>query len=680
MKWLAFLCLAIPFTLPAQSPRIQEDFSSNKRNWPTDESISIQDGRYRLATSEEGGEALVSFFMDPSRDFSISVDIDVKQAEGDAAIGLAWAVGSTDYNVFMISPVGEYIVASGDLSKLKGWKKSSAIRPAPAANQLKIENKAGTYSFLVNGQMLEQRKGIQFFGSYSGILVFSSLEAFVDNFLFDQVQEMNVAEEAEKFTRKENLGEGVNSQGDELGPIISTDGRTLYFARQNISENVGGINDSEDVWTSQWENGMWRTARNMGKAVNTPLSDNLIAISSDNNTMMFQTPEGMMARHRAQDSWSVPEKIKLPFVNESDHFVACLSADGKAMIVSARLKANVAYRSNVEENDLYVIYKNAQNEWAAPVNLGKVINTGGEETSPFLAADGKTLYFATNGRPGFGDQDIFVARRTGLGWTNWSQPQNLGPIVNSPSFDAYYTVPASGEHAYFVSYDGSRGGADLFRIPLHAEARPDAVVLVKGKVLNKDTNQPIGAAIIFEDLSTGQEMGEARSDPKTGMYQIILPFGKNYGFKAVVNGYYAMHDNLELQALGKYQEISRDLYLVPIVVGRTIKLNNVFFEAGTPVLKPESYPELDHLVELLNDNPGITIDLAGHTDNKGDIATLIKLSEDRVGTVRNYLITKGIGSQRITGKGYGAQFPVAPSDTEENSRLNRRVEFKITKM
>ncbi|MFN5170860.1 MAG: OmpA family protein [Cyclobacteriaceae bacterium] len=359
MKWLAFLCLAFPLTLPAQSPRIQEDFSSNKRNWPTDESISIQDGRYRLATSEEGGEPLVSFFMDQSRDFSISVDIDVKQAEGDAAIGLAWAVGSTDYNVFMISPVGEYVVASGDLSKLKGWKKSSAIRPAPAANQLKIENKAGTYSFLVNGQMLEQRKGIQFFGSYSGILVFSSLEAFADNFSFDQVQEMNVAEEAEKFTRKENLGEGVNSQGD---------------------------------------------------------------------------------------------------------------------------------------------------------------------------------------------------------------------------------------------------------------------------------------------------------------------------------GYYAMHDNLELQALGRYQEISRDLYLVPIVVGRTIKLNNVFFEAGTPVLKPESYPELDHLVELLNDNPGITIDLAGHTDNKGDIATLIKLSEDRVGTVRNYLITKGIDSQRITGKGYGAQFPVAPSDTEENSRLNRRVEFKITKM
>lgn len=680
MKWLVFACVAIPFLLPAQSKLIQEDFSSNKRNWPTDKFMALQDGRYLLTTSEEGAEAFVSFYVDPVRDFSLGIDIEVKQSEADAAIGLAWGVGSSDYNIFMISPEGEYIVASGDLSKLKGWKKSPAIRPVPALNQLRVESKGGTYSFLINGQVVDQRSGMQLFGSYSGILVFSSLEALVDDFYFDQVQQVRVAEDSEKFSRKENLGAGVNSEGDELGPIISTDGLTLYFARQHVADNVGGVNDSEDVWTSHWENGMWRTARNMGKAVNTPLSDNLVAISSDNNTMIFQTPEGMTARHRSMESWSAPEKIKLPFVNESDHFVACLSADGKAMIVSARLKANVAYNPRVEENDLYVIYKNAQNEWAAPVNLGKMVNTAGEETSPFLAADGKTLYFATNGRPGFGDQDIFVTKRNGLGWTNWTEPQNLGPAVNSPSFDAYYTVPASGEHAYFVTYDESRGGADLFRMALHAEARPDAVVLVKGKVLNKDTNQPIGAAIIFEDLSTGQEIGEARSDPKTGQYQIILPFGKNYGFKALVNGYYAMHDNLELQTLGKYQEIDRDLYLIPIIVGRTIKLNNVFFEAGTPVLKPESYPELDHLVELLNDNPGITIDLAGHTDNKGDVNTLLKLSEDRVATVRSYLIGKGINAQRISGKGYGAQFPVASSDTEENSRLNRRVEFKITKM
>ncbi|MFZ6013249.1 MAG: OmpA family protein, partial [Bacteroidota bacterium] len=221
--------------------------------------------------------------------------------------------------------------------------------------------------------------------------------------------------------------------------------------------------------------------------------------------------------------------------------------------------------------------------------------------------------------------------------------------------------------------------ADIFRIKLHEDVKPDPVILVKGFVLNNSTKRPLGATIHFENLVSGAEVGEARSDPKTGAYQIILPYGAHYGVRANLNGFYSVHQNLELQKNSKYNEIAQDLLMVPIEIGETVKLNNVFFEAGLPTLKAESYPELDRLVKILRDNPGISIELAGHTDNKGTADALMKLSEDRVVAVKTYIVDRGITESRIAGKGYGATRPVAPSDTEENSRLNRRVEFKITK-
>ncbi len=416
----------------------------------------------------------------------------------------------------------------------------------------------------------------------------------------------------------------------------------------------------------------------MGRSINTSLADNLVAVSSDNNSMIFESPDGLMIRHRAQTGWTLAEKMGFTFKNETDHVVACLSADGKAIIFSAKEKGNVAYDAKRDESDLYVAVKeNAK--WSAPLNLGKMINTAGEETSPFLSADGRTLYFATNGRPGFGDQDIFVSTRTGNGWTSWTEPENLGPAINTPFFDAYYTVPASSYYAYFVSYDHRYGEGDIFRIKLHAEARPQAVILVRGKVYHIRTKAPLAATIHFEDLKTGTEVGEARTDPKSGAFQIIMPFGLHYGLKAKADGYYAVHENLELLQASSYQEIERDLQMVPIEVGETVKLNNIFFEPGSPNLKTESYPELDHLISVLKDNPGISIELAGHTDNLGDEATLMKLSQERVASVKGYLVDKGIDINRIAGKGYGATQPLAPSNSEENRKLNRRVEFKITK-
>jgi outer membrane protein OmpA-like peptidoglycan-associated protein len=272
-----------------------------------------------------------------------------------------------------------------------------------------------------------------------------------------------------------------------------------------------------------------------------------------------------------------------------------------------------------------------------------------------------------------------MAKRVSDSWAQWSEPVNLGLGVNTAGFDAYYTLPASGEYGYMVSDVKSYGLADIVRFKLPKSLRPGPVVLVSGKVLNAKKKTPLKAVIRFEDLTTHAEAGEARSDPRSGDYSIALPLGKNYGFHAVSPGYISVNENLELVSVDQYSEIKKDLFLVPIEVGESIQLKNVFFVQSKAELKSESYPELDRLVEIMKENSTMEIALEGHTDSRGNAADNLLLSQQRVIAVKAYLVAKGISPKRVTGKGYGGNEPVAASDTEANRQLNRRVEFKITK-
>lgn len=677
--FLSAIFIALSFTASAQlKPIVAEDFSSNIREWEVDEHKSISNGMLTINSTEDGDQSVITNYIDPHLDFEMSVEFVQMAGDADAGYTLTWGSNDENYNLFAITSSGNYAVHSGDPAHLKSWKNSPAINPIGKTNRVKVEQKNSMLNFYINDVKVDQQKPFPLFGTWMGVVVLDQIKLNVSHFQFNQNQVIDLPDHIFNAFTKENLGSLVNTGKDELGPMISSDGKLLFFARQNVPENVGGVADDEDVWISRYENNKWSKSANMGKSVNTPMSDNLVAVSADNNTMMFLENNELGLRHRTETGWSPIEKLNLAFKNESSYFVASLSADGKAIVFSAKFKDNLYYDAKRDEADLYVCVKN-KDKWSAPINLGKTINTSGNETSPFLSADGNTLYFSTDGRPGYGYQDVFYATKIGSDWTSWSKPLNLGPSVNTPGFDAYYTLPASGDYAYYVSPNDEDGNADIFRIKLHEEAKPKPVTLVKGLILEKSSSKPLAAKIHFENLNTGSEVGEARSDPKTGAYQIILPFGFNYGVRASVMGYYSLHENLDLQETKGYSEVTKDLLMVPFEIGETIKLNNVFFEAGLPVLKSESYNELDRLVTILQENPGIHIELDGHTDAKGDAATLLKLSQDRVEAVKAYLVSHGVDGSRITGKGYGSTRPVAPSDTEENSRLNRRVEFKITK-
>jgi outer membrane protein OmpA-like peptidoglycan-associated protein len=679
MKILLLFVAASTVAFAQPKLLLNEDFNTENFYWPITEHQSIASGALIINAPEDGDQSLINILIDPEKDYVITATLSQKAGLSEGGFGIAWGSDENYYNLFVINSSQNYAVFSGDPTHLKKWKKSSAIKPFSESNVLRIEKKSTKTSFFINDVLLEEQKPFPFFGNWAGIVILSQMQVGVDNFSIRQDQQVQLPQKADEFLAKENLGNGVNSEVDELGPVISSDGKTLYFSRQNVKENVGGEYDDEDVYISTWQNNAWTRAANMGKAVNTSAADNLISVSADNNTMLFEKDNAFAVRHRTINGWSPFEKLDINIKNESDYFVASLSADGKAIVFSAKLKQNAYYDPARDENDLYVTIKDKAGKWSAPINLGKVVNTISDETSPFLSADGKTLYFASNGRPGFGYHDIFYAKRASDSWTEWSTPVNLGPKINTKGFDAYYTVPASGDYAYFVSYDKGFGKADIFRTKLHEDVKPSAVILVKGQVLNNNTKAPLAATIHFEDLNSHVEIGEARTDPKTGQYQIVLPYGIHYGIRAKVDGFYSVHENLELNERAGYGEIEKNLQMVPIEVGETVKLNNVFFEAGLAVLKPESFPELDRLVRILEENPGIYIELAGHTDAKGSAETLMKLSKDRVDAVKAYLVKKNISGDRITGQGYGATKPVAPSDTEENSKLNRRVEFKIMK-
>ena len=159
----------------------------------------------------------------------------------------------------------------------------------------------------------------------------------------------------------------------------------------------------------------------------------------------------------------------------------------------------------------------------------------------------------------------------------------------------------------------------------------------------------------------------------------MLPQGNTYGFRAEAQGLVSVKDNLDATNLKEYTEIQRDLYLVPVEVGQVVRINNIFFDFGKSTLKPESFSELNRVVDFLNSNPTVNIELSGHTDNIGSVVVNLKLSDDRAKSVVEYLTSKGITASRLTAKGYGETKPVATNDTEEGRAMNRRVEFEILK-
>jgi outer membrane protein OmpA-like peptidoglycan-associated protein len=322
--------------------------------------------------------------------------------------------------------------------------------------------------------------------------------------------------------------------------------------------------------------------------------------------------------------------------------------------------------------------------WTEPLNLGDVINSAAEEAGPFLALDDKTLYYSSKGFSGYGGSDIYVTKRLDDTWTNWSEPENMGKVINSSLDDTFFTIPANSEYAYY-SRGVSENNLDIYRVKLPVIKVPEPWVTVRGKLVDGKTNAPMDAKIIYQRLSDGKDLGISESNPNTGNFEIKLPAGEMYSVRAEANGYISESQPLDLRNVTAEQIVPdfnftlRPIQVVPIETDALITLNSIFFNFDKADLKPESFPELDRVVKLMNDQSSITIEIAGHTDSIGTEEYNQWLSQRRANTVQRYLVSKGIGTNRIKAIGFGELKPVATNKQEKNGReLNRRVEFKIT--
>jgi outer membrane protein OmpA-like peptidoglycan-associated protein len=678
------------FSSQAQLPvLIKDDFSSNPNGWWTGNgenySMKIEKGKYVIVTKEKdnGRSVTITPYFDKEQDFSLEATFVQHSGSNNNGYGLLWSDDANGkYHEFMVTSNGYYQIKIPETTdkKINKWEEYKSVNPMGEANVLKVEKRKSKWYYYINDKQVEVTDAFPIHSSRIGIINYTDMILEVDNFTFRHDVKINLPATLAKGLVKENLGPQVNSAYDDLSPIISADGRTIVYGIEYSPENTGGKEDGEDVWMTTTTDGKtWAKKTNMGSPVNDASVNNLAAISADNNMLLFCRNEGFQLRKRTQDGWSEPEFLNVKFKNEADHMEGNMAADGKAILFTAKLKQDLFYKESGEDRDIYVTIQDNDGVWSEVINLGKQINTAGDEISPFLAADGRTLYFGTNTRPGYGGYDVFMSKRIGNSWTNWTEPINLGPDINGTGFDAYYTLPASADYAYMVSNINSYGKTDIVRVKLPDVIKPEPVVMVLGRTLNAKTKNPVSAEILFEDLVEHKEVGEAISDPKNGSYRITLANGKNYGIRAVAKGFLSVNENLELMSITQYAEIEKDLFLVPIEVGETMQLNNVFFEQGKPILKSQSFPELDRLVQIMEENPSIKIELAGHTDNVGNKEALMKLSQDRVLAVKAYLEKKGIKKDRVDGKGYGATQPIAPNTTEADRQRNRRVEFKITK-
>ncbi len=471
-----------------------------------------------------------------------------------------------------------------------------------------------------------------------------------------------------------NLGPNVNSQFSEYLPALTADEKTLIFTRRLQQ----GYRVNEDFYISEKRNGQWTPARNLGPPVNTPHNEGAQTISPDGRTIYFagcNRKDGygscdIYVTQKNGNRWSVPKNIGPPINTEAWESQPSISPTGDVLFFVSNRPGGLGGR------DIWYSVRQPDGSWSEPKNLGPPVNTPGDDFSPFIHPDGRTLYFASDGHPGMGRADIFVTRLQDDG--TWSEPKNLGYPINTPNEESSLIVSASGRWAYFASdVEGGYGGMDLYVFELYPEARPTPVTYVQGRVVDAETGRPLPATIELIELSSGKVVARTEADPVSGQYLISLPSGKEYALHAHHPGYLFHSEHFELHDSLAFKPYQLDVKLNRIKAGAHMTLRNVFFKFDSYELTEESRHELDRLVQFLKENPTVRIEIAGHTDDVGSAEYNLRLSQKRAESVYHYLVSQGIDPSRMTYKGYGYTRPLVKDTTEEARALNRRTEIII---
>ena len=463
-----------------------------------------------------------------------------------------------------------------------------------------------------------------------------------------------------------NLGATVNSKMSEYLPSQTIDGTQLFFTRR-----VDFYGSSRQK-ISPWEN-----AQPLKGSLNTPQSEGAMMISQDGNWLVFTgcyRPDSyggcdLYISYKNKEGWSAAKNLGNRINSDQWESQPCLSPDKRELYFASRKPGGLG------GSDLYVSRLQDNGQWSDPENLGPGINSAADEQCPFIHADNQTLYFTSSYWPGYGDDDLFMVRKVAEG--KWSTPKNLGYPINTIDREGTLFITADGKTAYYASErKDSYGGLDLYSFELNPSIRPYETRWVTGKVTDKKTGTGISATLELTDLQTRQVISRVKTD-SLGNYLLTLPTGRDYAFTVNQKGFLFNSDQYFLKNGIVDSAVVKNIELQPIERNASVVLKNIFFETNRYELTPASLVELDKLVVLLSENPTISIEISGHTDNIGKAETNLLLSENRAKAVVDYLASKKIDAKRLTYKGFGLTNPIADNATEMGRALNRRTEMKI---
>jgi len=476
-----------------------------------------------------------------------------------------------------------------------------------------------------------------------------------------------------------NVGPNVNSDGYEYVNAVSLDEGQLYFTRKGSDAR-----SDESFYRSvsaRSSSGMlnWSPAIEIGSPINTPGNEGALCVSPDGMSIIItccSRPDSygscdLYFSQKRGNTWTEPQNLG-PFVNtQSWESQPGFAADGRTLyFVSTR-------RGGYGGSDIYKTILQADGTWSRPENLGDSINTSADEMAPFIHPDGKTLYFSSKGHKGMGGADLFVSRQGKSG--RWMKPENLGYPLNTKKDEINLVINAHGTEAYIsAEREKGFGKIDIFRFELPEASRPQFVTYVQGKVFDKNTEAPLAANFQLIDLKTDSVVVSSISDMLTGEFLLTLPVDKDYALNVSKSGYLFYSMNFSLNSNNDFANPQRLLIpLQPIAVGEKVVLRNIFFETDKFDLLPDSKVELGKLISFLLKNQAMSVEIGGHTDNEGSDAHNLVLSGNRAKAVYDYLIANGIDSKRLSYKGYGETIPVESNASPEGRAKNRRTEFKV---
>ncbi len=466
----------------------------------------------------------------------------------------------------------------------------------------------------------------------------------------------------------QNLGDSINSAAGEYYPALTIDGSKMIFNKR--------INNDEDFYESNFVNGVWSKAKPLSGKVNTNLNEGAQCISQDGQWIIFtgcNYPEGvgscdLYISYKTKNGWSEAENLGAIVNTDFWESSPSLSPDKRDLYFASAISGGFGGR------DIWVTHRQPNGKWSRPENLGAAVNTGGDESCAFMHADNETLYFNSNGHPGYGSTDLFFAKK--ISDSTWQMAENLGYPINTIDDEGSLIVAADAKTAYYASdRSDSKGGLDLYTFQLREDVRPLKTLWVKGKVYDKKTQAGLPSSVELTEIKSRKLISKVQTDEE-GNYLTTLPVGRDYVFNVNRRGYLFYSDNFSL-ALNSDSVFNKDIPLQPVEAGAVIVLKNIFFDTKKFVLKSESITELDKVVVLLNDNPKLKIQISGHTDNIGLAKDNLLLSNNRAKAVVGYLLQKGITAARVTARGFGSTKPIADNKTETGKGLNRRTELSV---